>query len=177
MPRTAPLADPSVAQLVRVLEAGPDGGMRVGLATLAVLAPGAIALPAITGAATGPIAGVLVAVAVVTCCVGIVRLRDLFAEPGTAAPVDVEALLVERAEHRLREVSSPAAMVLMACAVGLVIVTTAVVGVGATTAAAAWLIGLGAAVAALMLGNLVWVWWIEVPRLHRALDRLRAPAR
>jgi len=169
------VTEPVVVQALIELEGGRFSGMRLALAAVALLAPGALAtlvLPTL-GAVEG--GALLVVTVVASACAAVVALRDqLVGEPREPGSSDVRDILATRLERRIFELASPPAMLLMAVAVCLVVVTTALVGFSPPAPGLGWLTFLGGVSAILMLANLAWTWTVEVPRLAATLDALDA---
>ena len=173
------MSDGVVVQALLQLEDGRAAGFRLGLAAAALLAPGALGSIVLPYLGTIDGGALLVATTIASAGAAVVALRDhLLVSRPTAQPGDVRELLAARLEERLAELSSVPAMALMAAAVCLVVVMTALVGFSPPAPGLGWLTFLGAATALLMVGNLAWTWTVEVPRLSATLDDLRdLPAR
>jgi hypothetical protein len=164
--------DPVAVQLVDVIDRGASGGLRVTLGGLALLAPGLLIALAAPWTVPAPTAFVTVVSAIVGSACAVVLLRDHFARAEPHA--DLREALIARGEARLHELASVPAMLLMAAAVGLVVVVSTLVGATGEGEGVGFLTLTGFLISALMLGNLAWSWLVEVPRLSAALERMRA---
>lgn len=152
----------------------PRRGVLVSLSVVAFVAP-VLALLSLAPASGDPVtAALLAAVAIASAATAVVGLRDLLVDRPEPTATSLHEALVEQAETRLAELSSPSAMLLMSAAVALTIVCTAIVAILPAPGFGALLPWLGVSISVMLLVNLVWAWWVEVPRLTQAVEALQA---